>query len=221
MLDELAAQLAIRTRAASLVVATTGSTTLQATADGYARASGSFVTDGFRVGQDVTPTGFPQTDVGVITAVSALFLMVSGGRTVAAPASGRTLVSGLPTMRAYELVSFTPIVGRPYVTEEWVPGAAAVSTFPSKTGRMQEEFLSIWTWFGVAGVGVGAIRKGVDAFKRLFAGATDIAVGDGTYLRVRTDATVKSGQVIPLESGFAYCQITVPLRAHTRNAVMA
>src|SRR5687768_14914975 len=37
---------------------TTGSTTLEATATGYRRAAGSFVTNGFKIGQQVTASGF-------------------------------------------------------------------------------------------------------------------------------------------------------------------
>lgn len=55
--------------------ATTGTTTISATATGFSRASGSFLTDGFAVGQTVTSSGFVGSGFNgksIITAVSAL-----------------------------------------------------------------------------------------------------------------------------------------------------
>lgn len=55
--------------------ATTGTTTISATATGYSRASGSFLTDGFAVGQTVTASGFVGSGFNgksIVTAVTAL-----------------------------------------------------------------------------------------------------------------------------------------------------
>ena len=55
--------------------ATTGTTTISATATGYSRASGSFLTDGFEVGQTVNSSGFGGSGYNgksVISAVDAL-----------------------------------------------------------------------------------------------------------------------------------------------------
>ncbi len=55
--------------------ATTGTTTIDATASGYERATGSFLDDGFSVGQTVTASGFTGSGYNgesVITAVTAL-----------------------------------------------------------------------------------------------------------------------------------------------------
>ncbi len=220
MLDEELAQLAIRARAATLVVAATGETSLSATSTGYARAAGSFVADRFVVGQEVTPSGFPQTAVGVITAVSALEMRISGGRTVASADVGRSLVSGLPALRAYENVGFTPVSGRPYVTEELAPGASRVFTMPTTTGRHQEEFLSIWTWYGLSGTGIGAIKRGVKALKALFAAGTQLDLTDGSMIRVRGDTSVRNSQVEQIAGGWAACQVVIPFRISTRNAVL-
>jgi hypothetical protein len=50
--------LALRGRVLTLSVATTGTTSLAATATGYTRAAGSFVTDGFKPGMEVLAAGF-------------------------------------------------------------------------------------------------------------------------------------------------------------------
>jgi hypothetical protein len=76
----------------------TGSASLSATATGYARtaASGSFVTNGFTIGQTVTASGFtnPRNNGrSVVTAVTATALTVTkvGGTVAEAAAAGRTI----------------------------------------------------------------------------------------------------------------------------------
>jgi hypothetical protein len=76
--------------------ATTGATSLSATATGYARAAGSFVTNGFRVGQTITASGFTNAannGRAVITAVTATALTVTktGGTVAEAAAANRTI----------------------------------------------------------------------------------------------------------------------------------
>jgi hypothetical protein len=86
---------------AAAAVSTTGAASLSATATGYARASGSFVTNGFRVGDTVTVSGFtnPQNNgQAVVTAVAATSLTVSRALAVEAAAAGRTVVTPRPAM---------------------------------------------------------------------------------------------------------------------------
>ncbi len=77
---------------------TTGSTSLSATATGYSRAAGSFITNGFVVGQQITASGFATAENNgrsVITAVTATDLTVTKATpTVAEAAStGRTVIA--------------------------------------------------------------------------------------------------------------------------------
>ena len=82
---------------------TTGSVTLSASSTGYARSSGSFLTDNFRAGMELTTvSGFAVSGNNVsnaagkvITAVTALTMSCTGNATDAA-ASGRVLTAGLP-----------------------------------------------------------------------------------------------------------------------------
>ena len=66
--------LALRARAEGLVVCTTGVMALAATTSGYTRASGSFVADGFAIGQEIVPASFATNTPRVVKAVSALTL---------------------------------------------------------------------------------------------------------------------------------------------------
>ena len=146
MLNHLAIQRACRARLATMVVATTGVTSLSATATGYARVAGSFATDGFEVGVEVRGSGFANAvnnGVSVVTRVAPLALTVSpvvvtianGVRTVTRPATvaegvagGRSLTVGLPAFAAYENVAFTPETGVPYWDEQYVRGPALLGT---------------------------------------------------------------------------------------------
>jgi hypothetical protein len=213
------ARAAFRTRAAQLVVATTGSASLSATATGYARSSGSFITDGFVVGQDVTPTGFTQTTVGVITAVTATTLTIDGGRTVQTAGSGRTLVSGIPTLRALQNTNFTPTANRPYIVEAFPLGGSSNKTIPGRTGRFQQDGLSVWTWYGVAGTDTAAIDKGVSALMARFSPFTSLSLSDGTDIDMRGDVGPTCSDIVN-EPGWARCTVTLPWRASTRNAVL-
>lgn len=77
--------------------AATGSTSLSATATGYARAAGSFLTNGFQVGDIVTATGFSARNNGrsVVTNVTATALTVTkaGGTVAQSAATGRTITA--------------------------------------------------------------------------------------------------------------------------------
>lgn len=221
MINQTLLNAAIRARAETLVVTTTGSATLSATATGYARVAGSFVTDGFVAGMEVVPTGFTQTDAGVVTAVSALALTISGGRTAQASAAGRSLATGLPAIRVYDNRKGAPTVLRPYVTNELVQGATQIKTWPTSRGRFQEEWLSIWTFYGIAGTGDAALFAWVGAFKALFAPGTTITMTDSTTARVRGDVAPKNGQILPVDGGWARCTVTIPLRSSTANVIAA
>lgn len=77
---------------------TTGSASLSATATGYARAAGSFITNGIQVGDEITASGFAtaaNNGRSVVIAVTATTIDVTktGGTTAEAAATGRTLIT--------------------------------------------------------------------------------------------------------------------------------
>lgn len=221
MLDRRLARLAFRARAAQLVVATTGSATLAATATGYSRSSGSFITDGFERGMEVTPAAFTQTDPGIIDLVTASALTIRGGRTPQTSGAGRSLTVGLPALRAWENVKFEPTQGRPYVDEDLVMGGGSVLTLPTRTGLTEQDGLSIWTWFGLAGMGPESLDRAATALTKLFAPNTKFVLSDGSVIVVRGDVLPHDGQITPVDGGWAYVQVSIPWRVTTRNAVAA
>ena len=82
---------------------TTGSTSLSATATGYERAAGSFLTSGFKVGQQITASGFTtaaNNGRSTITAVTATTLTVTKSTppVAEAAATGRTIIADAEIM---------------------------------------------------------------------------------------------------------------------------
>ena len=221
MIDELATQLAFRNRALTLSVCTTGSTTLTATTSGYTRASGSFVTDGFKVGMEVSGTGFNATNnapsliVGV--AASTLTIDRATANTVQTAAAARTLSVGLPALRSWENKKFTPTAKRLYIAEQFTPSTHKMVTFPASQGLAVETGLYVLTLYGVDDTGVAGIRKTIGALKALFAPGTTIT----SSVYVRTDIGPTAGQIIPLDNGFATCQLTIYWQGDSRNVIAA
>lgn len=65
--------------------------TLAATTTGFTRASGSFITDGFVNGMWLTPSGFSDNQISLITNVTALAITVAEPRLAEGSAAGRNL----------------------------------------------------------------------------------------------------------------------------------
>ena len=233
MVDEDALTLAFRNRMLTLAVVTTGAQTLSATATGYARASGSFLTDGFRDGMEFTPSGFADNTVRVIKTASALTIETRSDAaryptegtgsipqpSAEAPAAGRTLSVGIPLGRAFDNKKFQGSAGRPYIEEDYVP-ATSTLLGTKNGGYVYEEGLYVIKWYGLEDKGTGGIRKPVNALKALFAPGS-VVFASGLPVRVRADTTVKSGQILPQGDGCAVCTVTVPWRAETINVVAA
>lgn len=215
-------QLACRTRLLTLIVCTTGSTTLAATATGYSRAAGSFLSDNFAPGMEITPTGFAANTVDTITAVSALTLTTRNSRAVESAASGRTISVGLPASIAKENEKFVPVNGVPYVEEQYVPGPEFVSTDGGQ-GLLELRPMYSPRVYVPANVGILADGRYADAIKALFKPATVLTLPTGSAgdsCEVRKDAAPFRGQRAPsATAGWSCVPITIPLKAQTLSTV--
>ena len=217
MIDHLANLLALRALATSLSVATTGVTTLAATATGYTRAAGSFTADGFAVGMEVVPSGFAANTPGVVTEVTALSLAVDGGRSAEAAAPGRMLVVGLPALRAWENIDFEPELERWYVEEDYVPGPVRTMTVGER-GVIEGDPQYVLKLYAPQGRGVTALYGLADGLLRVFAPHTALPLPSGDELRVRGNPAPYRGQLVARE-GRALVVVTVPLRVRTLNVI--
>lgn len=212
--------LALRARALTLSVCTTGSVTLAATAAGYTRTTGSFVTDGFLVGQEVTPAGFTQTTPAYITAVAALTLSINGGRTAQVAGAGRTLAVTLPAQRVYDNIAFTPTAGRWYAEGEYSPSTAALSTVTASRGYGEATGEYYWRLYGIAGVGELAFHAMATALLALYAPGDGQTLSDGSRLWISHNPAPRCGTVQPDQPGFAVLTLTIPWRCSFTNPVL-
>jgi hypothetical protein len=210
-LDNLAILYALQGRLLTLeVTRVAGTPLLEATATGYSRSAGSFVDDGFKVGMEVQPIGFINSEPGLVDGVSALALSVEGGRNAEAAAPGRQLSVGLPAGRAWENVEYRPQERTWYVDEDYLPGPSEYSTL-GQAGRTTHWPVYVLTLYGVADTGPEALYKLADAVLRLFRAGTAIPVATGDVLRVRSEPAPFRGQVLPSEAGRASITVTIPL----------
>jgi hypothetical protein len=220
-LDHAASLLACRALLNTLSVCTTGSTSLSATTTGYARASGSFLTDGFRVGMEVTPTSFTSTGNQVIKALTATLMTIDGTIT-ADTASARTISVTQPEYRMYPNMDFklTQAAGRPYTEEEWLPGVVNVQGV-GPFGVVIHEPVYIVKMWGLSGKGDAAMSAYVQSIMELFAPRTTITTGGGTVLRVKERPGPFSSQLTnpPDKPGRAVVTITIPLWCQIANDI--
>jgi len=218
VINHHAIQLALRTKLLTLEVCTTGSVQLSATATGYERASGSFLTDGFVPGMEVAGasfTGAANNANKTISSVTAL-TMTCPGTTVEA-VGARTLTVGLPASRAWENIAHEPTSNKPYVQEEYIPGPMEKTTL-GPLGETETLPLYVPRVFVVAGNGADAGRKYADALIEHFAPGTSFTVSGHTVV-VRSVPAPFSGQLLQAGPGFAFVPVTVPLRVRTANSI--
>lgn len=233
MIGRTVGALALRNRAGGATIATTGAVSLTATTTGYARGAGSFITDGFAPGMEITSVTGAQVAANlqattaqgrVITAVTAGALTCSGCATEATPFTG-TIAVGLPFKRAYENVDFTPATGFAFVEDDFVP--ATTSLLGQRDGGMVVETgLYVFKLYGLAGYGRAAIDKAIDVLKDRFAIGTQMTAGSLTLCVGDVDGNPRqrgpyAGQLLPQGDGRTLCVLTVPWYVLSINAVAA
>ena len=220
MIDHDAAHLALRARAAGLIVCTTGAIALSATATGYHRTAGSFVTDGFKAGMEVTPAGFANNGVSIIAQVTASDLTTVTPQVIEASAGGRTLTVGFPSLTADENIDFTPIPNRPYAEEDFVPATHVLTSATADQGVAEETGLYAIRYYGLEKYGSTGIRKLMTALAALFTPGTALTAG-ANVVRIRSDSSTVAGQVLPHGDGWAVCTLNIRWRAESLNAIAA
>lgn len=221
MFDDDVAQLALRNRAITLVAATTGSATLSATSLGFARGSGSFLTDGFRAGMEVKATGFGANNnlPRIVTGVTAMFI-TAPDTTVESATAGRAIIAGLPSRRAWENVEFVPTTDQLYISEQYVPGPRSLIAGPKEGGHHEVTGIYFLTIQGLPRTGTAGIRRYANTLLALFAPGTIITAGS-EKIHIRGDVAPKPGQIMPLDNGRAICTVEIPWRCANVNSVAA
>jgi len=206
-------QSALQTALLTLSVATTGLTTLSASATGYVRTAGSFLTDGFAAGMEVTPVGFSANTVSVITRVTALTITVKNARYPQASASGRRLTVGLPSLRLWENADSgsPPPVGVPYVEEQYIPGPAFIGN-DGDQGILEMRPMYAPRVYVPSNTGFLADSRYADAIQALYAPGTQFTLASGNRLTVRGDVAPYRAQRTNPAPGWSCIPVTIPLR---------
>jgi hypothetical protein len=121
-----------RERLLAFVRVTTGiQTNISANGSTITRASGSFLANGFQVGEEVTFSGWlngANNGVGMIESLTASTMVIADRTFVTEVAGGPVTVEvKVPALRKYENRALKTVVGRPYLVEKLV--------FPTPTQR--------------------------------------------------------------------------------------
>lgn len=119
-------------------------------------------------------------------------------------------VAGIPSARAWENTVFTPTPGTPYLEEEYVPATNTLLTITP--GVTERTGMYVVKWYGLAGTGISAIRDGVDAVLAAFKAGSSSLMTSGLALRIQGNPAPESGQLIPLDAGFACVVISIHWR---------
>lgn len=211
--------LAFRSRLASLVVATTGTMVLSATANGYERQdAGSFLDDGFDIGLEVTPQGFPQTTAGIISNVTAKRVDIFGGRIARSGSAGRSLLVGLPALRVYENAKVNPDPNVQYTEHQLVSQPSELVSFPAQGGTREDRALYIVRWYFIGNTGVLGIRRAEAKLLALFTPGTTLVAGDDV-VHMRGSPGAWASQIVERPSGHALKTFTLPYRIYRTNEV--
>lgn len=226
MLDHNAVKTAMRTRLLAIVVCGTGVMDLRATATGFARQAGSFITDGFAPGMELVPAGFADNAVAVVQRVTALELFTAASRTAQAIGPNRSLTVGLPLVRVWENLEARDgnvptdqgaIPGRPFMDEQYVRGPVVQQTIGSK-GRLLGTPMYLPRINVPNGTGDQAASKYVDAILAAFPPTDVIAIAGGS-IHIGGNPAPFAGQLLKNGNEHHGVLCSIPLRAYSLNTI--
>lgn len=219
MINHTAIMLALRARALTLSVCTTGPAAIAATATGYSRAVGSFLTDGFAVGMELTGTAFSgPTNNGAHVVTDVTATDITCPNTLAESAGAGVLTVGFPALRVYENQQFTPVTGRPYAEFDYLPGPVSQVTVGT-LGELEALPMSVIKLYAPSNTGSAALYATADAVLALFAPRTALTLPNGDVLRVREGPAPYRGQLLNTDAGFAVVVVTIPCWIRTANII--
>ena len=216
-----AIQLALRTQALTLSAATTGSASLAATSTGYTRDSGSFVTDGFLPGMEVTPAGFGANTPRLIEAVTATVLTVAtraplAKLTAESAAGSRSLTVSFPALRAWENEKLGTLAKRWFVEEDFEPQGPVLKTMAGTNGIVERPGLYILRFHAPHDYGMAGFAAVLDAVCALFPLESTYTAGSDT-VRIRGSLGPYPSGARPSIGGYTARVVTIPWWALTLN----
>lgn len=115
---------------------------------------------------------------------------------------------------AWENIAYTPVTGRAYVTEQFVPGPRTLLGL-MQGGTIEHTGLYVLTWYGIANTGTAASDAAVDAILSAFPPGLALPLTTGDQLRVRADVAPYRGQARPMDGGRSCTTVTIPWRLYS------
>ncbi len=212
-------QLAARAHLLETVIATTGSTTLAATANGYTRAAGSFIADGFVPGLEIEREGFSSNVIDIITWVSddGDEIRTANSHAVQVAGAGRSLIAIPPRAIHYGARKPTDVdVAVPYWHERWLggPSRSRSTFFRGAPLRTTTDALYEINLYGRVNDEDIAVTRPADAiFGHFNPSSTALDIGTGEAMTVRTSPLPMIGQPGRDADGRPTIQVTISLRA--------
>lgn len=170
---------AFRERLLSLVLADTASQALSVAGATYSRAVGSFIADGFAVGDEIVATGFGtagNNGRALITALTASAMTVDRTLVAEGAGAGRRIVAGLPSGRAWEGREFNQQIGQPWLRESFRPLVSAPRALGAG-GTIEHRMTGNLSFFYPAKRGTLAVERMAGAVMDLLAPGTSLAYG--------------------------------------------
>lgn len=153
---------AFRERLLTVLKASTGTvTTIGAAGQTYTRSSGSFLADGFGIGDEVMVNGFTEASNNgraLIDELSATTMKVNRPLVSEAAGDAVQIKAGLWQGRAWEGFTFQPVVGQPYIAETMQPISSIKRTIGRK-GTIEHRITGGLTLFYPNGRGTLAIER--------------------------------------------------------------
>ncbi len=170
---------ALETHLLALVLATTGTRDdIAAAADGYERAGGSFLADGFAVGDTVAAAGFAEAANNghtIVVAVSDSLLAVDRPLSPEAAGADVAVTAGLPEARRFEGQPFVRPQRQPWVSVALQPRPAAPVSLDSL--RRQGRFAVQAFQPAAGGAGLARLERLAGALVAHFRPGTLLARG--------------------------------------------
>lgn len=204
---------AVRERALTLSLATTGTlTNVSAAGSAYTRGSGSFVTNGFKVGDEIVASGFGQSGNNgraLITALTATVMTVDRALTTESAGASVSIASGFWQGRSWEGRPFTPVTGVPYISEQLRAVYSQVRAL-GKGGTVAHRFASVFRLNYPAGTGTNPIDRMAGALRYLFEPGTALVYGGATAIVTNVERT-------PLDTSTPWlsCSVIASITAYT------
>lgn len=197
--------------------ATTGTlTNVSVSGSTYTRASGSFITNGFRAGDEIVASGFANaTNNGraLIVNVTATTIVVDRALSSAAAGASVTIAAGLWQGQSWEGRAYAPVTGVPYISESLRAIWSQVRAI-GRGGTIGHRLDLVLRLNYPAGIGTVGIERQAGAIRQHFEPGVQMTYGSHK-------ATVLQVERTSLDHGTAWttCLVSALLSAYTASQI--